>query len=202
MRSLFLTLSLLLLFPILSFADQIPKMTDNASNTPKVKLETTAGDIIIQLDGDKAPITTANFLTYVKDGFYDGTIFHRIIPGFMAQGGGFSVGMKQKEVRSAIQNEANNGLKNDRGTIAMARTGDPHSATAQFFINFKDNEALNHTGENMRGWGYTVFGQVVEGMYLVDEMAHVPTGHSGPHGDVPKTDIVIKKASLITEPAK
>lgn len=199
MRGIILALSLLLLFPTLSFADQIPKMTENSPNAPQVKLETTVGDIIIQLDGEKAPVTTENFITYVKEGFYDGTIFHRVIPGFMAQGGGFTSGMKQKKVRAAIKNEANNGLKNDRGTIAMARTGDPHSATAQFFINFQDNASLNHTAENMQGWGYTVFGKVIDGMYLVDEMAHAPTGHSGPHGDVPKTDIVIKKASVISE---
>ena len=180
-------------------------LAENESNmskttTPRVKLETTSGDIIIELNPEKAPISSESFITYVKEGFYDGTIFHRIIPGFMAQGGGFTPDFEQKPTHAPIKNEADNGLKNKRGTIAMARTPNPDSATSQFFINFQDNPSLDHKDKTPQGWGYTVFGDVVEGtMHVVDEMAHAPTGSHGPHQDVPKTDIIIRKASLLTE---
>ena len=164
----------------------------------KVKLTTTLGEIIIQLNTEKAPLSSANFLTYVNEGFYNGTIFHRIIPDFMAQGGGFDVKFDQKSVHGAIKNEANNGLKNTRGTLAMARTNDPHSATAQFFINYKDdNSFLNHTSETSSGWGYAVFGEVIEGMDVVDAMAKQATSNRGGHENVPKTDIVIEKAEVV-----
>lgn len=170
------------------------KMSDTAS---KVKLTTSLGTIVIQLNSEKAPISSANFLTYVKEGFYNGTIFHRVIPDFMAQGGGFDTKFEQKATHAEIQNEADNGLKNKRGTLAMARTNAPHSASSQFFINYKDNSFLDHTGKNASGWGYAVFGEVVEGMDVVDAMAKVPTGNRGHHGDVPKTDIVIEKAEVL-----
>ncbi|WP_459990712.1 peptidylprolyl isomerase [Methylosoma difficile] len=163
----------------------------------QVKLTTTLGTIVIQLDTEKAPVSSANFLTYVNEGFYNGTIFHRIIPGFMAQGGGFDNSFKQKATHTTIKNEADNGLTNKRGTIAMARTSDPHSATAQFFINYKDNGFLNFTSPSGNGWGYAVFGEVVEGMDVVDAMAKEPTGNRGGHQDVPKTDIVIEKAEVV-----
>jgi len=160
-----------------------------------VTLETTHGNIVIELDADKAPETVKNFLNYVNDGFYDGTIFHRVIKNFMIQGGGFQPGMVQKPTEAPIQNEANNGLANDRGTIAMARTGDPHSATAQFFINHADNAFLNHTSPSGQGWGYCVFGKVTDGMDTVDAIAAVSTGNSGGHADVPVEDVVINKAT-------
>jgi cyclophilin family peptidyl-prolyl cis-trans isomerase len=163
----------------------------------KVKLTTTLGDFVIQLNTEKAPVSSANFLTYVNEGFYNGTIFHRVIPGFMAQGGGFDSNFHQKSVHAAIKNEANNGLANLRGTLAMARTPDPHSATAQFFINYKDNSFLNHTSPTSNGWGYAVFGEVIEGMDVVDAMAKQPTGNRGGHQDVPKTDIVIEKCEIL-----
>jgi cyclophilin family peptidyl-prolyl cis-trans isomerase len=186
---LFMMLSL----TTLSFATE-NKMSDTQT---KVKLTTTLGEIVIQLNSEKAPVSSANFLTYVNEGFYNGTIFHRIIPGFMAQGGGFDTSFNQKAVHAPIKNEANNGLPNNRGTIAMARTPDPDSATAQFFINYKDNSFLNHTSPTPNGWGYAVFGEVIEGMDVVDAMAKQPTGNRGPHQDVPKTDIVIEKAEVI-----
>ncbi len=163
----------------------------------KVKLKTSMGDITIQLDSEKAPISAENFKNYVKNGFYEGTIFHRIIPGFMAQGGGFDADFNQKQTEAPIKNEADNGLANNRGTIAMARTPDPDSATAQFFINYKDNSFLNFSNPTPNGWGYAVFGEVVEGMDVVDAMAEVSTGNHGGHQDVPKIDIVINKAELI-----
>ena len=163
----------------------------------KVKLTTTLGEIIIQLNTEKAPLSSANFLTYVNEGFYNGTIFHRVIPDFMAQGGGFDTSFNQKAVHAPIKNEANNGLTNTRGTLAMARTNDPNSATAQFFINYKDNTFLNHTSQTSSGWGYAVFGEVIEGMDIVDAMAKQPTSNRGGHQDVPKTDIVIEKADVV-----
>jgi peptidyl-prolyl cis-trans isomerase B (cyclophilin B) len=163
----------------------------------KVKLTTTLGPIIVQLNTEKAPVSSANFLKYVNEGFYNGTIFHRVIKDFMVQGGGFDATFKQKENHAAIKNEADNGLKNIRGTLAMARTNDPNSATAQFFINLKDNAFLDHTSPTPSGWGYAVFGEVVEGMDVVDEMAKQPTGNRGGHQDVPNTDIVIEKAEAI-----
>ena len=164
---------------------------------PKVKIETNLGDMVLLLDAQAAPETVANFVLYVEDGFYDGTIFHRVIKDFMIQGGCFLEGMKKKEPRSPIKNEANNGLKNVRGSIAMARTGDPHSATAQFFINTVDNDFLNYTAPNTRGWGYAVFGKVIEGMETVDRIRSVQTGNMGMYRDVPVEPVIIKKASLI-----
>lgn len=183
----------LFLSTTLSFAAET-KMSDSQT---KIKLTTSLGAVVIQLDGEKAPATVANFVGYVKEGFYDGTIFHRVIPGFMAQGGGFDASFKQKETHATIKNEADNGLKNKRGSIAMARTNDPHSATAQFFINYKDNSFLDHTSPSASGWGYAVFGEVTEGMDVVDAMAKKPTGNRGMHQDVPKDDIVIEKAEVI-----
>lgn len=186
--------SLMLLFSTThSFATE-NKMSDTLT---KVKLTTSLGAIVIQLDNAKAPVSAANFADYVKDGFYNGTIFHRVIKGFMAQGGGFDTSFSQKTTKSPIKNEADNGLKNTRGSIAMARTNDPHSATAQFFINYKDNSFLDHTSQTPSGWGYAVFGEVVEGMEVVDSMAQQPTGNRGGHQDVPKTDIVIEKAEIV-----
>jgi len=161
-----------------------------------VKLHTNFGTIVLELDAAKAPETVKNFLTYVEAGHYDNTIFHRVIDGFMIQGGGFEPGMSQKPTNAPIQNEAANGLKNDRDTIAMARTGDPHSATAQFFINVKDNAFLNHTAPSGQGWGYCVFGKVVEGMDVVDKIKGVKTGSKGFHQDVPVDDVIIQKAEV------
>jgi peptidyl-prolyl cis-trans isomerase B (cyclophilin B) len=160
-----------------------------------VKLETNHGTITLQLDAEKAPITTQNFLDYVNSGFFSNTVFHRVIPNFMIQGGGFEPGMKQKKTNDPIKNEAANGLKNDKYTIAMARTGDPHSASSQFFINTKNNSFLDYPGQD--GWGYCVFGKVVEGMDVVDAIGKVKTGSSGFHQDVPKEDVVIIKAEEI-----
>ena len=157
------------------------------------------GVITLELDAEKAPKTVENFLHYVNKGHYDKTIFHRVIDGFMIQGGGFEPGMEQKSSDSPIQNEANNGLKNDCYTVAMARTSDPHSATAQFFINVADNGFLNHTAPSMQGWGYAVFGKVVEGTDVVDKIRQVKTGKRGFHSDVPKEDVVIEKATVLEE---
>ncbi len=168
---------------------------DKMSN-PKIKLETSKGTMVIELDAEKAPNSAANFVVYVKEGFYDGIIFHRVIPNFMVQGGGMNSDMSEKTNKTPIKNEANNGLKNDRGTLAMARTNDPHSATSQFFINLKDNDFLNHTSESPAGWGYAVFGKVVEGLDTVDEIAKVQTGNVGGHGDVPTEAVTIIKATL------
>jgi len=159
-----------------------------------VELTTSAGTVRLELDDAKAPLTTANFLQYVKEGHYDGTVFHRVIKGFMVQGGGFEPGLKQKSARAPIQNEANNGLKNDHYTVAMARTSAPHSASAQFFINTADNGFLNFKSETPQGWGYAVFGKVVAGADVVDAIAGVATGNRGGHGDVPLTDVLILKA--------
>jgi peptidyl-prolyl cis-trans isomerase B (cyclophilin B) len=162
-----------------------------------VKLTTNHGDIVIELDAEKAPETVKNFIAYVEAGHYNNTVFHRVIDGFMIQGGGFEPGMKQKACGEPIQNEANNGLKNDIGTIAMARTQAPHSATAQFFINVGDNEFLNHRSPDMQGWGYCVFGKVSEGMDVVNKIKAVKTGTSGFHQDVPKEDVIIERAEVI-----
>jgi len=167
------------------------------STNPHVKLHTNKGDILIELDADKAPNTVKNFLVYVKEGFYDGTIFHRVINNFMIQGGGFEPGMKQKQTHAPIENEANNGLKNDRYTLAMARTADPHSATAQFFINIADNDFLNFSAPTSSGWGYAVFGRVTEGTEVVDEIKKVKTGNKGFHQDVPVEDVIIESATLV-----
>ncbi len=155
------------------------------------------GNIVIELDAEKAPKSAENFLNYVKKGFYDGTVFHRVINGFMVQGGGFEPGMQQKSTDKPIENEANNGLKNDKYTLAMARTSDPHSATAQFFINVADNGFLNHTAPTAQGWGYAVFGKVVKGTEIVDAIKGVKTGRKGFHDDVPKEDVVIEKAVVL-----
>ena len=164
-----------------------------------VIISTTFGDIKLDLDADKAPKTVANFLRYAEDGFYDGTIFHRVIDNFMIQGGGFNSDMSQKESGEPVENEADNGLKNDHGTIAMARTMEPHSATAQFFINVKDNDFLNHSGKNMQGWGYTVFGKVIEGSDVLDKIRAVSTTTKGGHQDVPTDDVIIESVSIVEE---
>ncbi len=176
-----------------SFASE-NKMSETQN---KVKLTTSLGDIIIQLNTEKAPLSTENFITYVKEGFYDGTIFHRVIPDFMAQGGGFDTDLKQKEVHAPIKNEADNGLKNTRGSLAMARTSDPDSATAQFFINYKNSSFLDYTSSTMSGWGYAVFAEVIEGMDVVDAMAKKATGNRAGHQDVPKENIIIEKAEMM-----
>ncbi len=166
---------------------------------PVVELDTNMGAIVIELNEEKAPKTVENFLNYVKSGHYDGTIFHRIIDGFMIQGGGMDAEMNEKATNAPVENEADNGLKNDAGTIAMARTQDPHSATSQFFINVKDNDFLNHSGKNMQGWGYTVFGKVTSGMDVIEKMRGVPTGRFGMHADVPKEPVVINSATIVTQ---
>jgi peptidyl-prolyl cis-trans isomerase B (cyclophilin B) len=165
----------------------------------QVLLKTNKGDITLTLDADKAPKTVANFLAYVKSGHYDGTIFHRVIDNFMIQGGGMAPGMKQKPTQAEIENEANNGLKNVNGSIAMARTSEPHSASSQFFINVNDNDFLNHTAPTAQGWGYAVFGAVSDGMDVVNAIRKVKTGSSGFHQDVPTEDVVIEKASVLAE---
>ena len=161
-----------------------------------VEMVTSKGVIQLELDAEKAPITVANFIEYVKSGHFEGTIFHRVIPGFVIQGGGMQSGMREKPTNAPIQNEADNGLKNLTGTICMARTNDPHSATSQFFINLKDNSFLDHTAKDPQGWGYAVFGKVTEGMDVVEAIAAVRTGNAGYHQDVPVDDIVIEKVSL------
>jgi peptidyl-prolyl cis-trans isomerase B (cyclophilin B) len=161
-----------------------------------IKLHTNFGVIALELDAEKAPETAKNFIDYVEAGHYDNTIFHRVIDGFMIQGGGFEPGMKQKPCKAPIKNEADNGLKNDAYTVAMARTGDPHSATAQFFINVADNEFLNFKMPNGNGWGYCVFGKVVEGTDVVDKIKNVKTGNAGFHQDVPKEDVIIQRAEI------
>ncbi len=163
----------------------------------KVRIQTSMGDLVIELEAEKAPLTAENFLQYVRDGFYDNTVFHRVIDGFMVQGGGFEPGMKQKPVRAPIKNEAGNGLKNDAYTVAMARTSDPHSATAQFFFNVVNNNFLNFRAANADGFGYCVFGKVVEGRDVIDKIKAVPTGNRGFHQDVPAEDVVIKKAEVV-----
>jgi len=164
-----------------------------------VIIRTTFGDIKLELDAEKAPATVANFLDYARSGFYDGTIFHRVINNFMIQGGGFDTDMQQKSVGAPIENEADNGLKNDFGTVAMARTTDPHSATAQFFINVKDNDFLNHSGKNMQGWGYTVFGRMVEGEEVLEKIRAVPTGSRGGHQDVPVDPVIIETVEIVED---
>jgi len=179
--------------PYASFAAEAPK----AAADPKVRITTSLGVMEVELDAKRAPISTANFLKYVDSGFYNGTIFHRVIPGFMIQGGGFEPGMKQKSPGSPIKNEADNGLKNLAGTIAMARTPDPDSATAQFFINAVDNAFLDHRAKTMQGWGYAVFGKVTKGIEVVKKIESTPTGRAGGHDDVPKVDVVIQKVERV-----
>jgi cyclophilin family peptidyl-prolyl cis-trans isomerase len=170
-----------------------------AKPNPRVALDTSKGKIVVELFPDKAPLSVANFLQYVKSGFYDGVIFHRVIPSFMVQTGGFTPDMKQKPTKGQISNESKNGLRNERGTLAMARLSEPHTASSQFFINLKDNRSLDYSP---RGWGYTVFGRVVEGMDVVDAIATVRTTTKGPHGDVPVEPVTIKKASVVSTAAK
>ena len=174
-----------------------PAFSQTATAHPVVQLKTSQGDIRVELYPEKAPKTVANFLDYVKAGQYNGTVFHRVIKGFMIQGGGFEPGLKQKPTDAPIDNEANNGLNNDTYTIAMARTNDPHSATAQFFINVNDNDFLNHSSPTPQGWGYAVFGKVVEGQDVVDKIKGVKTGNMGFHQDVPTDDVVIEKAVVV-----
>jgi cyclophilin family peptidyl-prolyl cis-trans isomerase len=170
----------------------------NMSANPKVLIETTKGNITVELDAKAAPKTVENILAYVKEGFYNGTIFHRVIPGFMVQGGGMTADMREKaDKRPPIKNEANNGLKNDRGTLAMARTNDPHSASSQFFINVNNNDFLNFRSETPQGWGYAVFGKVTEGMDVVDAIVAVKTGNHGPHSDVPAEPVIMTKVSVV-----
>jgi cyclophilin family peptidyl-prolyl cis-trans isomerase len=175
-----------------SLAAQAPAPA--AKPNPQVTLDTSKGKIVVELFPDKAPLSVANFLQYVKSGFYDGVIFHRVIPSFMVQTGGFTPDMKQKPTKGQISNESKNGLSNERGTLAMARLSEPHTASSQFFINLKDNRSLDYSP---RGWGYTVFGRVVEGMDVVDSIATVRTTTKGPHGDVPVEPVTIKKASVV-----
>jgi len=177
----------------------IPECHERANfSMSKVKLSTNHGDIVLQLNAEKAPVTVANFIEYVKAGHFTNTVFHRVIKGFMIQGGGFEPGMNEKrDKRSSIQNEADNGLKNNKYTIAMARTMEPHSASAQFFINASDNDFLNHSGKTTQGWGYAVFGEVVEGTDVVDAIEKVATGSKAGHQDVPKEDVIIEKAEII-----
>jgi cyclophilin family peptidyl-prolyl cis-trans isomerase len=177
------------------------KPADQATSGDKMStilIETTKGNIKIELDAKAAPKTVENILAYVNEGFYNGTIFHRVIPGFMVQGGGMNETMQEKaDKRPPVKNEANNGLKNDRGTLAMARTNDPHSASSQFFINVSNNDFLNFRSETPQGWGYAVFGKVVEGMDVVDDIVKVKTGNVGPHGDVPVQPIMMNKVSVV-----
>ncbi|MEY2684963.1 MAG: peptidyl-prolyl cis-trans isomerase [Pseudomonadota bacterium] len=177
------------------WASAATAQTTTATPT-RVSLQTNLGTVVLELARDKAPVSVDNFVQYVKDGHYDGTVFHRVIDGFMVQGGGFDANMRQKPTRAAITNEANNGLKNTRYTVAMARTSDPHSATAQFFINVADNTFLNHTAPSPQGWGYAVFGKVVAGTDVVDKMRAVRTGNRGMFQDVPTDPITIIKATL------
>ncbi len=170
---------------------------ENSSANPNVLIETSKGSITIELDAENAPLSTANFVSYVEQGFYDGTIFHRVIPNFMVQGGGMNPDMSEKQSSAPIQNEANNGLENKRGTLAMARTNAPHSASSQFFINVADNTFLNHKSETPQGWGYAVFGKVTEGMDVVDAIVGVKTGNHGMHQDVPAEPVLMNKVTLI-----
>ncbi len=190
-------LALPAVLPAQAFASSTTSQGTTMSANPKVKLQTNHGDMLVELNAEKAPKTVENFITYVKDGFFDGTVFHRVINNFMIQGGGFEPGMKQKDTRDPVENEANNGLRNNRYTLAMARTSDPHSATAQFFINVADNDFLNHTAPTSNGWGYAVFGEVIEGTDVVDKIKLVKTGSKGFHQDVPVEDVIIEKATIV-----
>ena len=194
MKQLFQTL-------ILASATTLFSHSANAAGDhPRVQLQTNMGNITVELDAKAAPNSVANFIKYVEDGTYNGTIFHRVISDFMVQGGGFGTDYNQKKTRAPIKNEANNGLKNTRGTLAMARTGDPHSATTQFFINTVDNGFLDYTAPSMQGWGYAVFGKVVEGMDTVDKIRAVPTGRGGPFpSDVPQEKVIINKATVVAD---
>ena len=177
---------------LVALAMGVSTTSTQADEPPRVTFETSLGSFVLELDREGVPETVANFLAYVRDGFYDGAIFHRVIAGFMIQGGGFTEEFRQLQTRAPVRNEADRGGRNDRGTIAMARTSDPHSATAQFFINVADNDFLNHKAPTPQGWGYTAFGRVVEGMETVDRIAAVETGSRGPFNDVPKEAVVIR----------
>ncbi len=192
MRKLFAVAAMAVLLVVLGSGSAVAAAKDRSL----VKLETTKGDIVIELFPDKAPKTVANFLAYVKAGTYDGTIFHRVMDGFMIQGGGFEPDMRPRPTKEPIRNEADNGLKNERYTVAMARTNDPHSATNQFFINVKNNDFLDHTSKSAQGWGYAVFGKVVDGTRVVDAIKGVPTGNRAGHQNVPREPVIIKKASV------
>lgn len=193
------TLGTVLSVAALQAAQAAPTSTkkETSMSQPQVKLQTNQGDIVLELNAEKAPVTTENFLKYVNNGFFDNLIFHRVIKGFMIQGGGFDVDMKQKATEAPIKNEADNGLKNEKYTIAMARTNDPESATAQFFINAKDNDFLNFSAPTAQGWGYAVFGKVVQGQDVVDKIEGVKTGNRGFHQDVPVEPVIIEKASVV-----
>lgn len=195
-RSLSLLLSITISLMLAIGCSQTDHPTTKGAGTVTVTMDTTEGLITLELDNNKAPATVANFIEYAKAGHYDGTIFHRVIPGFMIQGGGFDSDMKQKKSGDPIKNEADNGLKNTTGTIAMARTNDPHSATAQFFINVKDNAFLDHTEPTPQRWGYCVFGKVTDGMDVVQRIEKVKTGNSQGHQDVPVSAIVINKVTV------
>lgn len=189
-----LALSVMLSVPALGIAAEPAPV---GSPSPAVKLETTMGDIILRLDSAKAPESVANFVAYVKAGHYDGTIFHRVISNFMIQAGGMTSDMKEKPTQKPIKNEAANGLKNKKYTVAMARTNDPHSASSQFFINVKDNDFLDYKSPSGQGWGYAVFGKVLKGQEVVDKIKAVPTGNRGMHSDVPREPVIIKKATIV-----
>ena len=180
---------------IFSFVCSVGVAASDQGDNIMVELTTSKGVITLELDDERAPVTVANFLEYVNSGHYDGTIFHRVIPGFVIQGGGMESGMREKTTQAPIENEADNGLKNLTGTICMARTNDPHSATSQFFINLKDNSFLDHTEKTPSGWGYAVFGRITSGMEVVEAIAAVQTGNSGHHQDVPLEDVVLEKAA-------
>ena len=181
---------------LVALAMGVSTTSTQADEPPRITFETSLGSFVLELDREGAPETVANFLAYVRDGFYEGAIFHRVIAGFMIQGGGFTEEFRQLQTRVPVRNEADRGGRNDRGTIAMARTSDPHSATAQFFINVADNDFLNHKAPTPQGWGYTAFGRVVEGMETVDRIAAVETGSRGPFNDVPKEAVVIRGARI------
>ncbi len=199
MQRFLATLSMLLLGMITTLPADAAEKAAGPEGKILVKLTTSKGDIVLELDRAKAPATVDNFVGYVRDGFYDGLIFHRIINGFMIQGGGLDKDMNQKEGKQPIQNEADNGLKNEAYTIAMARTGDPHSASSQFFINVADNSMLNHSGKTLQGWGYAVFGRVVQGQEVVDVIKAVPTTRKGMYDDVPGETVTILKAEVLPQ---
>jgi len=182
---------------LIAFAALATTALNVLAANPMVELKTNQGDIVVEVFADKAPKSAENFVQYVRDGYYNGTVFHRVIDGFMVQGGGFEPGMKQKSTRAPIENEAKNGLKNERGTVAMARTQDPHSATAQFFINVANNDFLNYRSPDLQGWGYCVFGRVSEGEDVIEAIRKVKTGSSGFHQDVPKEDVIIERAEVV-----
>ncbi len=184
---------------ILAALSMLPITTTANETNPMIKLTTSMGEITIEMYPNEAPATVQNFLNYVESGFFDGLIFHRVIEGFMIQGGGFAPDMQQKKSGEPIQNEADNGLKNETGTLAMARTGDPHSATAQFFINLENNDFLNHTGKNPQGWGYAVFGKVTEGLDVVDKIGSVSTYTAGAYSDVPVEPVIIENVQVIAQ---